>query len=129
MPPYDTRLVAKAMQSSPVELEHMLPLPVGFSPLRQSETQTSTSVAESEESDGTGGIVQGSLDKPATITKITHCRTNDVVAVFDSSVAKADTKAEPPTTSVVQPTDESAMETDTETDTHTVSDAQFDSVS
>ena len=49
-----TRLVAKAMQSSPSDLEQLLPLPVGFSPLRLSETQASTSVAESEESDGTG---------------------------------------------------------------------------
>ena len=120
--PYDERLVAKAMQSSPSELEHLLPLPVGFSPLRQSETQTSTSVAESEESDGTGGFETGSLGKPATVTKITHHDTNNVVAVFASGTVKAKTIVGTPTTSEAQSPDHSAMETDTDTDTHTVSD-------
>ena len=111
-----------------LQLEHMLPLPVGFSPLRLSETQASTSVAESEESDGTGVTVVSSLVKPATVTKITHCRTNDIVAVFDDAGNKVEPKPVSPTASSTLPPDESAMETETDTDAPTVSDTQFDSV-
>ena len=60
VPPQDLmRLVAKAMQSSPAELEQMLPLPVGFSPLGQSEAQASASFGRVlVESDGTGGLAE-----------------------------------------------------------------------
>ena len=121
LPPCDSRSVAKAMQSSPAQLEHMLPLPVGFSPLRQSETQTSTSLAESEESDGTGVTAISSPVKPAIVTKITRCRTNEIVAVFDDKGNRVEQKAVSPTASSSLAPDESAMETDTDTDAPTTS--------
>ena len=115
LPPQDMRQVAKAMQSSPAELEQMLPLPVGFTPLRLSEPQPSTSVAGSVESDGTGVQRQGSPGTPATITKIVK-------------VVKDDTKTDTPTPSVTPSHDDTPMETETDTDAPTVSDPQFDSV-
>ena len=119
LPPQGMRLVAKAMQGSPAELEQLRSLPAG--PLGQSEAQASASLAGSGNSDGTGGFEPVSHGTPTYVRGITHHDTNRVVALFDTGTVVA-AVVDSPTTSVNEPSDVTVMETETESDAHTVSD-------
>ena len=84
--------------------------PTKFSPLRLSEIESSTTMVETDLSDGASTDPVSSLDPTATVTKITKTSTNEVVARFDSGVAEVEPTVSEPTTSEAQSPGPEAME-------------------